>query len=103
LPPERTAVNVGRFIRDDRLLMSVSNESTEYVVTTMGTDDALLGVVNVNALDDREPFVRQPERCAAAPRLSRSGRHGVRRSGWQSRFGWRVDEQPGPQAASACG
>ena len=32
-----------------------------YVAAIMETDGGSLGVVNVNVLDDREPFARQPE------------------------------------------
>ena len=32
-----------------------------YVAAIMETDSGSLGVVNVNVLDDREPFARQPE------------------------------------------
>ena len=32
-----------------------------YVAAVMDTEDGTLGVLNVNALDDREPFARQPE------------------------------------------
>ncbi len=32
-----------------------------YVAATMKTDSGALGVLNVNVLDEREPFARQPE------------------------------------------
>jgi hypothetical protein len=32
-----------------------------YVAAVMETEDGTLGVLNVNVLDDREPFARQPE------------------------------------------